>query len=319
MGKRLIFKDADFSQNAINPQPNLVTITTGVDPVNSGTVQGGGTYIKDTVVQLSAIANQGYSFNKWSDDDLNAIRSIIASQDMTLIANFIQTVDPFNGHEYVDMGLPSGLLWAKYNVGTEGTHGMGDRFRYAETTPYPTLPPNDYQSYIWTGTPYMEAIQSLGDYGPAATVLKYKEDLDVVQLEEDCVRVNMGGLWRIPLKSEFEELLQYTTRQNYTTTENVYGCKGVELISTINGAKIFFPVIDMKLRQISSGNDRTYDYNDAVAYATSQVKLSTALNERYAGCWSVHMMFCNGFNSTLAVNSFHRRVPLMHRGIISLS
>ena len=39
----------------------------------------------------------------------------------------------FNGHEYVDLGLPSGTLWATCNVGAETPEGYGDYFAWGET------------------------------------------------------------------------------------------------------------------------------------------------------------------------------------------
>ena len=42
--------------------------------------------------------------------------------------------DPFNGHEYVDLGLPSGTLWAKCNVGAQNETDYGLYFAWGETT-----------------------------------------------------------------------------------------------------------------------------------------------------------------------------------------
>ena len=53
--------------------------------------------------------------------------------------------DPYNGHEYVDLGLPSGLKWATCNVGAENPEDYGDYFAWAETEPY-------YESIAENGT-----------------------------------------------------------------------------------------------------------------------------------------------------------------------
>lgn len=44
----------------------------------------------------------------------------------------------YNGHEYVDLGLPSGTLWATCNVGATTPEGYGDYFAWGETTPKET-------------------------------------------------------------------------------------------------------------------------------------------------------------------------------------
>ena len=39
-------------------------------------------------------------------------------------------------YEYIDLGLPSGLKWAKCNVGAEKETDYGYYFQWGETTPY---------------------------------------------------------------------------------------------------------------------------------------------------------------------------------------
>ena len=40
-----------------------------------------------------------------------------------------------NGHEYVDLGLPSGIKWATCNVGANSPEDYGDYFAWGETSP----------------------------------------------------------------------------------------------------------------------------------------------------------------------------------------
>ena len=40
-----------------------------------------------------------------------------------------------NGHDYVDLGLPSGTLWATCNIGADNPKGCGDYFAWGETSP----------------------------------------------------------------------------------------------------------------------------------------------------------------------------------------
>ena len=96
MGKILIIKGADFSKNAIESvTPIMVTIKTSVTPAGGGTISGGGSYTTGTSVTLTARANSGYVFSKWSDGVTTASRTIIATDGLpTFIAEFIESVTP---------------------------------------------------------------------------------------------------------------------------------------------------------------------------------------------------------------------------------
>ncbi|MBQ6101045.1 MAG: hypothetical protein IJL04_02000, partial [Bacteroidales bacterium] len=49
-----------------------------------------------------------------------------------------------NGHEYVDLGLPSGTLWATCNVGSNTPEGYGDYYAWGEIEPKELY---DWKSY----------------------------------------------------------------------------------------------------------------------------------------------------------------------------
>lgn len=92
MGKILIIKGADFSKNAIvNVEPSTVIIKTSVTPDGGGTVSGAGSYASGTSVTLTATANSGYVFSKWSDGVTTASRTIIATSGLpTFTAEFVR-------------------------------------------------------------------------------------------------------------------------------------------------------------------------------------------------------------------------------------
>lgn len=113
-----------------------------------------------------------------------------------------------NGYEYVDLGLPSGLLWATCNVGAEN--------------------PEDYGGYYcWGGS----KDKDLKDY--------YAPQYYMTSLptSEDTARRLMKGNWRMPTQKEVQELVN-NTDSIWTTINNI---KGRLCTSKINGAKIFFP------------------------------------------------------------------------------
>lgn len=92
MGKYLLIKGADFSNDAVKtvtPIMNLVSISVQASPEGGGTVTGGGLYSPGDSVQITATASEGYVFQKWSDDNTNATRTItVVDVPQTYVAIF---------------------------------------------------------------------------------------------------------------------------------------------------------------------------------------------------------------------------------------
>ncbi len=91
-------RDAEISSrsnivdNGIFPE---YTITVMSANPNRGTVTGGGTYPEGTVITIEAIANEGFEFASWSDENTDNPRQITVTADATYIASF----DPATGIE----------------------------------------------------------------------------------------------------------------------------------------------------------------------------------------------------------------------------
>ena len=93
-----------------------------------------------------------------------------------------------NGHEYVDLGLPSGLKWATCNVGANKPEDYGDYFAWGEVTTKSEYTEKNYNfGLLMTGFLNLITIGSL--------IKKY-----------DAARVNWGGKWRMPTEEELNEL-----------------------------------------------------------------------------------------------------------------
>ena len=130
-------------------------------------------------------------------------------------------------HEYVDLALPSGTLWATCNIGADTPEDYGDYFPWGETS----LEGRDsysWQTYLYGGDT-ME------------TMTKYNASDGQMELlrGDDAATVNWGSMWQMPSKAQLDELLndEYTTR-NLTTQE---GVKGLKITSKGNGNSIFLP------------------------------------------------------------------------------
>ena len=64
------------------------TVTLSANPSDGGTVSGADKYPAGTEVTISAKANEGYEFTKWSDDDTSASRKITLKSNINLTAYF---------------------------------------------------------------------------------------------------------------------------------------------------------------------------------------------------------------------------------------
>ncbi len=133
--------------------------------------------------------------------------------------------------EAIDLGLPSGTLWANMNVGASSPEDYGDYFAWGETTPKSEF---NWSTYKWCN-------------GSSTTLTKYCSDSSygyngytdtktVLDAEDDAARANWGGDWRMPTKADFQELIDNTTNE-WTTQNGVYGQK----FTSSNGNSIFLP------------------------------------------------------------------------------
>lgn len=129
-----------------------------------------------------------------------------------------------NNGNWVDLGLPSGLLWAKSNVGSWLEYGYGDYYFWGETIPKINYDPTDYQwgRFDSVGGPWFPVKYTGGD------------NLNRLQSSDDAATANYGG--RMPTKEEWQELLNNTT-STWTTINGVHGCR----FTGPNGNSIFLP------------------------------------------------------------------------------
>ncbi len=139
-------------------------------------------------------------------------------------------------YEYVDLGLPSGLKWAKCNVGAETETAYGDYFQWGSTRPN-TSDECTRESYKF----YNSAKYSLTKYCVTSLyglfgIVDNKTTLD---LEDDAARANMGGDWKMPSLALIEELVSETNSE-WVTNYKSSGINGRKFTGP-NGNSIFIP------------------------------------------------------------------------------
>lgn len=130
--------------------------------------------------------------------------------------------------EFVDLGLPSGLLWATTNVGANKPEEYGDYFAWAETEPKSTYSWNNYDHAKGTQNSLTKYCTS-SEYG----FVDYKQ---VLEKDDDAATVNWGEPWYTPTLSNTQELIKYCT----WTYSNLNGVNGYYVVGP-NGNSIFIP------------------------------------------------------------------------------
>ena len=120
--------------------------------------------------------------------------------------------ESYNGHDYVDLGLPSGTLWATCNVGANSPEEYGDYFSWGETFVKENYTDDDTSKY--TG----------------------RNNLTTLEASDDAATFNWGSCWRMPTQAEMQELYDNCTRE-WTVQNGVYGGKFIGP----NGNSIFLP------------------------------------------------------------------------------
>jgi len=141
-----------------------------------------------------------------------------------------------NGHDWVDLGLPSGIKWATCNVGASSPDEYGNHFAWGETSTKNAFSfanlkyCTDKDGYHYSK--YVPSTQP--SYWSGSSPLDNKKTLDS---SDDAASVNWGGTWRMPTMSEMEELINNCS----WTWTSFNGTNGYRVTSSINGNSIFLP------------------------------------------------------------------------------
>ena len=134
-------------------------------------------------------------------------------------------------YDFVDMGLPSGTLWADHNVGADNPEENGAHYAWGETEPK--------DEYSWATYKYCNGTYDTltkycihSGYGPV-------DNITELEAEDDAASANWGNGWQTPSYPQLNELLcgAYTLIE-YTTQK---GINGLKVTSKANGNTLFFP------------------------------------------------------------------------------
>lgn len=172
----------------------------------------------------------------------------------------------YNGYEYVDLGLPSGLKWAICNVGATSPEQPGMYFAWGETKGYTS---DDIDSNVRSF--------NVSEYtGNSASLIS-----DDLIGKCDAAHIYMRGSWRTPINKDFTELIK-NTYKTWIDDYNKTGVSGLLLTSKTNGNSIFFP---------ASG----FCYNSLIGRMGSGGFYWTASIDSYVDAWYIHLGEKNQF------------------------
>ena len=139
-----------------------------------------------------------------------------------------------NGHEWVDLGLPSGTLWATCNVGAISPEDYGNYYAWGETSTKKIYGWNTY-SYgtfnTFSQRAYLKKYCNKPNFGKNS----FTDNLSTLQDSDDPAS-SWGSGWHTPSKDQLDELLNNTTNK-WTTRNGVQGC----LFTARHGQTLFLP------------------------------------------------------------------------------
>ena len=172
--------------------------------------------------------------------------------------------DTAETHEWVDLGLPSGTLWATCNVGASSPEEYGDYFAWGEIEPK-----NDYS---WSTYKYCQGTETTMTKYCTSSSYGTVDNKTELEPSDDAATANWGSEWQMPSKEQRAELINssYTTT-TWTTMNGKYGRK---ITSKSNGNSIFLPAAGYRLGT-SLGNAGSYGfYWSRSLYASSNLACS---------------------------------------------
>ena len=199
-----------------------ITITT---PENGTVTADMATAAAGKTVTLTIEPATGYELETLTVKDAYNNTFTVTGNTFTMPASAVTVTATFkktDTKEYVDLGLPSGLLWATCNVGASAPEIYGNYYAWGETTTKETY---TWDSYKYTSSP---------------TKYNKSDELLTLEAEDDAAAVNWGGKWRMPTKDEWQELKD-NCDWKWTDNYNDTGVAGDIVTSKTNDNSIFLP------------------------------------------------------------------------------
>ena len=216
---------------------NVVADNTGGDVNNDGEVN---------IADVNTVIDYILGDKSHQSIDVNNDGEINIADVNAIIGIILKGTSVSEEHEYVDLGLPSGTLWATCNIGASIPEEFGDYFAWGETIPKGRY---YWDNYKWINT------DAAGYRGWTKYCLSihlgykgYHDDKTELDPEDDAATANWGLSARMPSEEQIQELVNYCNWQ-WILRNGVYG----QLVTGPNGNTIFLPAAGARwLEQLNS-------------------------------------------------------------------
>lgn len=252
---------------------------------------------------LNTYTRDGYIFVGWntmpngSGESYFDGKDIYVTDDIVLYAQWrkFQATGQLNGHYYVDLGLPSGLLWATCNVGASNPDGYGDYYAWGETYAKNT--------YTWENYKYRNG-ELVSKYS------EYIDNLTTLEASDDAATANWDEGWRMPTENEMREL-----KDNCEAVAMKLGQTVGVLLTGPNGNSIFLPA------GLGRDDDHYVDWNDgSYTYTFGEYWSSSLSGDFYYAkfiSFSVSNYYLNSATD-LRIDSYNRSCGYSVRAVCHL-
>ena len=202
---------------------------------------------------LEAI-NRGIKLALDDFNDEDNITQLSSKQNVIGDTNDIRNVINLHNN-FIDLGLPSGTWWAKYNFGVDPKkydmefipNWFGYYYAWGELEPK-----DDYNWETYKFNPHNDNSKLIK--------YNYRDKLDRLLAQDDIVTKTYGNKFHIPTKEQCEELLRYTNIEYTENYEDFEGLKGFVLIAG-NGNSIFLPANGYLSKYSDDNNDGKIECN----------------------------------------------------------
>ena len=205
-----------------------------------------------TLVTLFASATMAQVKLYVHQNDGSYTEFIAATVDSITFSEQTPEKDVANGYEYVDLGLPSGILWATCNIGAEKPEEYGDYFAWGETETKESYTNKTYKWYEDSDEIVEIKYSDLFKADASGNIRT------LLELVDDAANVKLGGNWRMPTREEFEELLHPANTDLCLVSKN--DVKGYLVVSKKNGNTLFLPAAGFKLADEVTGVEDEFYY-----------------------------------------------------------
>ncbi len=209
------------------------------------------------IADVNAVIDMILSSGSSPSADVNSDGEVNIADVNEIIDIILGGGAPSPDHEYVDLGLPSGTLWATCNIGASSPEQYGSYFAWGETKPKETY---TWENYKWCkGT--WDSLMKYNFQNYYGTVDNKKE----LEPADDAAQANWGLSWQMPTKAQQDELHEHCSWQ-WTTMNGVNGYLG----TGPSGKTLFLPAAGYKdgTRIVSEG-EFGYYWSHSLFYGMS--------------------------------------------------